>query len=370
MLRRTFLQMPAALSARPWMARGWQIDPRCVLPRGAGGAFDSKVAGDPCIVWDAAANTWRMFYFASSHGDPTPGRAEALVAGMAVARSAEEIGPGDWTKTGQVPLANPGDLFRGRPGHKWWVAMDPKRVNRAAKVDGRYWALFVSTSGVKHIQAAWARRLEGPWTVVKEPILSPGQAPDAPDGKHCDTPTAYWFEDRGAFLIFYKAYPEHAQTGQPGAPFGSSSVAAWWKPGAPAAQKGAQLLVPGRGSQWNRGWVGGLQLLWDPAAGWYGLTNGSPTPPEDLSHREPAPSLAGWATCRGAVPDRHWETDTAHSPFRYPNDLTAAELKAGLGVNFWRHHLLVTPSGRARIFFNSGQYGTEQMYSMAPVAKG
>jgi hypothetical protein len=367
MLRRTFLALPAAAAATAtWAARQWKIDPRCVLPRGPAGAFDSKVVGDPSIVWDEEVNTWRMFYFASSHDDPTPGRAEALVAGMALAKSAEEIGPVDWRKVGQVPLANSNDLFAGRPGHKWWVAMDPLHSNRAAQVNGRYWALFVSTAGVKHIQVAWASRLAGPWTVIRQPILSPGKEEFAPDGKHCDTPTAYWFAERGAFLIFYKAYPERAQKGQPGSPFGSSSVAAWWKPGEALAAKGAQVLIPGRGKQWNRGWAGGLQLLSDPAGGWYGLSNGSPTPPEDLSHREPAPSLAGWVTCRSRVPDQGWDTDMAHSPFRYPSDLTALELKAGLGVNFWRHHLLATPGGQARIFFNSGQYGTEQMYSMLP----
>jgi hypothetical protein len=38
-------------------------------------------------------------------------------------------------------------------------------------------------------------------------------------------------------------------------------------------------------------------------------------------------------------------------------------MAAGLGTNLWRHHLLVTPGGKARIFFNSGRYGQEQMYS-------
>jgi hypothetical protein len=38
----------------------------------------------------------------------------------------------------------------------------------------------------------------------------------------------------------------------------------------------------------------------------------------------------------------------------------------GIGVNFWRHYLLVTPKGQVRIFFNSGTYGTEQMYSLVP----
>src|ERR1039458_207156 len=159
MNRRAFLTIAAAAvkagqagSPLPaWMSRKWTIDLRCVLPRGESGAFDSKVAGDPVVVWDEDVRTWRMFYFASSEGDPgASGALGPLVAGMALSRSEEEIGPGDWEKAGQTPLRNPQDLLQGRPGHKWWVVLDPQGNNRAARIRGRYWALFVSTYGVKH----------------------------------------------------------------------------------------------------------------------------------------------------------------------------------------------------------------------------
>lgn len=215
------------------------------------------------------------------------------------------------------------------------------------------------------IQAASAAKLAGPWTVAKEPILVPGTEEGTPDGKFCDTPTACWFEDRGKVLIFYKAYPRDPQPLQPRSPFGSSSVAAWWRPGETRAQKAGGILTPGSGKEWNRGWIGGVQLPRDNAGGrWYALMNGSPTPPEDKSNREPAPSLGGWALCEDRFPDRGWRVDAAHSPFSYPESLSREELDAGLGVNFWRHHLLVTRAGQARIFFNSGKYGTEQMYSL------
>ena len=173
--------------------------------------------------------------------------------------------------------------------------------------------------------------------------------------------------DRGQVLIFYKAYPREAQPEQPGAPFGSSTVVAWWRPSEPVARKADRVMAPGRNDDWNRGWVGGFQLLRDARLGvWYALLNGSPTAPADDSHREPAPSLGGWAVCQGEHPGGEWAADNSVSPFRKSEDLSDAETKAGLGVNFWRHHLLVTPGGRARIFFNSGPYGTEQMYSLLP----
>jgi hypothetical protein len=68
--------------------------------------------------------------------------------------------------------------------------------------------------------------------------------------------------------------------------------------------------------------------------------------------------------CDGPDIEGSWRPDTEHSPFRRPEQLTQAERDAGLGVNFWRHHLLVTPKGQARIYFNSGPYGQEQMYSL------
>lgn len=381
MRRRAFLQAVAGMCAivrnsdipacgqgrttsNRWMDKKWKIDSRCVLPRGPKGDFDSQVVGDPCIVWDDEVGTWRMFYFASSYGDR--GATIALAAGMALSKSAEDIQPGEWRKVGQVPLTNPEDLYEGRPGHKWWVVMNGRVCNRAARINGRYWALFVST-GPKVIEVASATRLAGPWTLAREPILIPGTESTAPDGKHCDTPTAYWFDDLGKVLIFYKAYPLHSQPLQPGSPFGSSSVVAWWHPGERRAQKGRQILIPGSGGAWNRGWIGGVQLLHDgKTGGWYALMNGSPTPPEDKSNREPAPSLGGWAICDDRMPDRGWRVDTKHSPLLRPDSLSPEELSAGLGVNFWRHHLLLARGGQARIFFNSGKYGTEQMYSLVP----
>ena len=212
-----------------------------------------------------------------------------------------------------------------------------------------------------------AERLAGPWTGLEKPILSPNTEGAAPDGKHCDAPTACRFEDLGKVIVLYKAYPLRAQDGQPRAPFGSSSVVACWRPGEPAATKGRQVPIPGRGREFCRGWVGGVQLLRDTERkSWYALLNGSPTSPEDISHREPAPSLGSWAVCKDPNPEGAREVDLKHSPFPYPERLTPEQLNAGLGVNFWRHHLLVTPGGRARIFFNSGKNGTEQMYSAVP----
>ena len=373
MQRRAFLETTTTAAGRllaaprsaNWMERRWRIDPRCVLPRGAPDEFDGAVVGDPCIVWDDEARTWRMFYFAGARQEYARVPSAATVGGMALSRSAEEIAPGDWKKAGPVPVA---DTPGRRWGHKFWVVMDPWRANHAARIQGRYWGLHVSGAS-KNIYVVSAERLAGPWTAVEEPILSPTTEGAAPDGKHCDTPTAFWFEDLSQVLIFYKAYPLRAQIPQPRAPFGSSSVVAYWRPGDPKAVKGRQILVPGRGNEFCRGWVGGVQLLRDAERRtWYALLNGSPAPPEDISHREPAPSLGGWAVSKDAKPDGAWEVDMRHSPFLYPEQLTPKQLKAGLGVNFWRHHLLVTPGGRARIFFNSGAYGTEQMYSAVPEA--
>jgi hypothetical protein len=330
----------------------WKVDERCVLPRGNAGELDCSVVGDPCIVWDEQLDAWRMFYFAQG------GR--GCCSAWAASRSGEDVAPGDWQKGGIVPLANPECLADADNWHKWWVVLEPGRHNRAACIDGSFWSLFVSRHPGKVIQVARAVRLSGPWHVVAEPILVPGPG-DAPDGLNCDSPTAYWFAPRQQVLIYYKAYPRHPQRDCPHSGFGSASAAALWRPGQAKAAKLGKLLTP---AGWAPGWIGGVQLLPGRPGRWEGLLNASPTAPADKSHREPAPSLGGWAFCDAAFPSHSWRLDHARSPILRPDDLSSAQEAAGLGTNFWRHHLLVTPSGRARIFFNSGPYGHEQMYSL------
>ena len=199
-----------------------------------------------------------------------------------------------------------------------------------------------------------------------EPIVAPGDG-NALDALHADTPSAFWFADRKRVAIYYKGYPLEPQAEQPGAPFGSGTMLATWHPDESHARKIKIVMRPGQSGEWNQGWMSSIQLFHDAGRkAWYGLHNASPTPPVDRSHREPAPSLGGWVVCDGDPLEGIWRADTQHSPFRRPEQLTSAELAAGVGVNFWRHHLLVTPQGRMRIFFNSGKYGSEQMYSLVP----
>jgi hypothetical protein len=336
------------------------LAPSCVLPRGPKDSYDANVAGDPCIVWDDQRKTWRMFYFASGRDGGTA---------LALSRSEDRIGPGDWQKAGQPELVNPEALVNRRNWHKWWVVLDVDRNHRAARIEGRYWALMVSAKArpgqrdQKHIQVAHAPSLAGPWTIVPQPILWP--QPDFLDGLHCDTPSAFWMRREQRVAIFYKGYPSRAQEQQPSSPFGSGTILAYWHPRDATARKVRVLLRPGRNDTWLKGWISTPQICFDAQRRrWYGLINGSPTPPTDESHREPAPSLGGWVVCDGPDPEGPWQPDTEHSPFRWPEQLTQAELEAGLGVNFGRHHLLVTSSGQARIYFNSGPYGHEQMYSL------
>ena len=292
-----------------WMAQTWTLDPRCVLPRGAAGSFDDHVVGDPCIVWDDRINSWRMFYFAATTND-------VCSSACAVARSAEEIGSGHWRKTGQISFTNPRDLYKATGWHKPWIVLDPARDNQAATIDGRYWLLWSSTSPGKVIQAAWSQTLAGPWTIVKEPLLVPS-GNDASDGLNCDTPSAYWFADRGEVLIYYMAYPKVAQAGQPGAfrisdpgsTVDTRPVACGPCRASPRARQRAGV---------GERLAGRLQLLHDEQIGWYALLNASPTSPDEAGNREPAPSLGGWAVCRGDDPTGPWQIDRRCSPLRHP----------------------------------------------------
>jgi len=344
-----------------YMKIKWELDPKCVLPRGPENSFDYKVVGDPCIVWDQDINTWRMFYFASgSQGSQT---------GIAVSKSSEEIGPGDWEKLGEIQYTNPEAKMNPRSGHKFWVVMNPYKSNHAAKIKGKYWGIFGSSTPNKYLQVASAEKLSGPWTIREKPILSPDE--NFFDGKHCDTPSAYWFEEENYVAIFYKGYPKYSQKrAQPESPFGSGTILAYWHPDDSIAVKVNVLMRPGQTNAWNQGWFSTPMIFYDKKNEyWYALINGSPTPPVDESHREPAPCLGGWVICSGDWIDSEWYPDTVNSPFLNIDELTQAEKEAGLGVNFWRHHLLATPKGKLRIFFNSGEYGKEQMYSFVAQQK-
>lgn len=366
------LSAPAAdvPALRDFRLTTWEIDARPVLERGGDASLDQRVVGDPCIVWDDAVQTWRMFYFASGRHPTT--RALGPRTAMALAKSAEAVGPGDWQKQGLVEFTNPEALINRNDFHKWWVVMDALRPNRAARIDGRYWAVFTASKPLaggrlhKHLQIASSNTLAGPWTLRATPILAPG-ADDALDALHADTPSAFWFEDEKRVAIFYKGYPTQPQFAQPKAPFGSGTMLVTWHPSDRAAPARGILMRAGIGDTWNQGWMSSIQLLHTGSPRqWYGLHNASPTPPADQSHREPAPSLGGWVVCNGHPLSGTWRAETVRSPFRHPDQLTSAEKAAGLGTNFWRHHLLITPAGQIRIFFNSGAYGKEQMYSLVP----
>lgn len=336
----------------------WKVSSDCCLPRDSSNAIDSKVVGDPCIVWDEDTNTWRMFYFALGKD----------ICGTAIASGKSTHLDGSaaiesWHKEGLVPFTNPDDIVMPCNWHKWWVVMDVNQCNRAARIDGCYWSLFVSRKPDKVIQVAYAHKLAGPWTVVPRPILEPGTGDDL-DSLNCDTPTAYWFPEEKKVRVFYKGYPRKAQIEQPQSPFGSGVMSAEWAPGQDVATKTGIVMRPSTQTPWAKGWLGGFQLLGNAQDGWYALMNASPTPPEDDSHREPAPSQGGWAFCSGGDVLSGWHIDTEKSPFLQPDTLTSEQIQAGIGVNFWRHHLLELATGQADIYFNSGEYGKEQLYSL------
>ncbi len=329
-----------------WFRRG------LIIPR-AGAGEGSEVVGDPCIVWDDEIRSWRMILFYSPPG-----------AGEAVCATPDDPGPGQWRILGPLKFTNPSALAGGFT-HKPFVVLDARRPNRAARVDGRFWLLCVSSKGrSKVVQRAWSEKLAGPWT-VEEGILIDTGGPGAFDEKHVDAVTGFWFEDRDEFLYFYMGYPRVAQS-RAVSPYGSASAAAVQKrDGRTVAKLGIVLSpCPERG-HWAAGWIGGLQLL--PGRGghrWEAVVNASPTAPvpEDASvaREEPAPSLGGFAHCEEAWPVAGWTF--APEPIEWIDRIPAEAVRNGEGTNLWRQHVLVLPDGRYALYYNSGFYGREQLY--------
>ncbi len=331
--------MPPITLPTHWHRRG------LVIPR-AGTGGDCDVVGDPCIVWDAEIDGWRMFLFAAPPGH-----------GQATSRDGEA-----WSAVTPLVFANPGALLGGGT-HKPWVVMDPYRPNHAARVDGRY-ALLTVSYGDRHkvIQRAWAERLAGPWTLEVGALIDVG-APDAFDARHVDAVTGYFFPERDAFLYFYMGYPERPQP-YPVSPFGSAQGAAVQPRGGVAEKLGVVLPPAATPGHWAAGWVGGLQLLPGIDTPWVAVLNASPTAPNPadttIAREEPAPSLGGYAYCDAVWPVTAWRW--AADPMEWIADLPADALTAGEGTNFWRHHILQRPDGTLALYYNSGYYGQEQLY--------
>ena len=322
-----------------------------VIPRKQVGAA-SSVAGDPCIVWDDTLPGWRMVLFYEPPGH-----------GQAICRTPEQVGPGHWEFLGPLRFANPEAILGGHT-HKPFIIMTPDGGNRAARIDGRYGLVTVSTlAGHKVIQQAWSESLAGPWELEPDPLLSPGADGDF-DAKHVDAVTAYYFSERREVLYFYMGYPRQAQA-RAISPHGSAQAAAVRRLGEARAQKLGIILppcqVPGH---WASGWVGGLQLLPGRTHRWLGLANASPTAPNPGdradSREEPPPSLGGFAYCDADWPVSGWKWMS--EPIERIEDVPAAARAWGEGTNLWRHHILQTASGSLALFYNSGYYGQEQLY--------
>lgn len=346
----------------PLLGVEWILDAKCVLTRGESGEIDSGVVGDPCIVWDEMIERWRMFYFAQMEGKDS--------TCMAISRSPDEVAGGDWSKEGPVEILGESEVKSLNMVHKWWVVTDARLPNHPAKINGKYLSLFVTripdsepiAHSIKVIQFAEAETLNGPWKILPDLIIE-SDCDDFVDSLNCDTPTAYWFWERDEVLIYYKAYPRRPIAESPFSPYGSCLVSVWLDPRKRAFSAKKTVLRPQQNT-WAQGWVGGLHLICRENGKWIGLINASSTPPEETCDREPAPSMGGWAICEDACPDGVWTLDTERSPFLRTENLEATAIEAGVGVNFWRHHLLIMRSGEMRIFFNSGKYGHEQMYSL------
>ena len=70
--------------------------------------------------------------------------------------------------------------------------------------------------------------------------------------------------------------------------------------------------------------------------------------------------MGGLAFTDAEFPTSGWSV-AAH-PFETIEEIPPDAIAAGEGVNLWRHHLLAA-DGVRRLFYNSGPYGHEQLYS-------
>ncbi len=311
----------------------------------------SEVVGDPCIVWDSDANAWRMFLFYEP-----PGHGTTL-------SGSDDPQAGDWEHVTPLDFQNPDALLGGT--HKPFIVMDPARPNHAALVDGRYWLVTVSHDGRardKRVQRAWATTLAGPWTLEHGDLIPRGEGDDF-DANHVDAVSGYWFDALDSFVYYYMGYPARPQ---PSAlsPLGSSIGVAVQGRGDDTVTKLGPVLRPTeRVDHWASGWLGGMQIFPGTTSRWVAIINASPTPPDGkgaLTSEEPAPSLGGFARCDEDIPLRGWEID--EQPIEWIHEIPDGARAVGEGTNLWRQHIHIC-GDVARLYYNSGPYGQEQLYS-------
>lgn len=329
----------------PWTRKG------LVLPRNPDGD-GSIVVGDPCVVWDAAIEGWRMVLFYAP-----PGYAQST--------STDPVGaPGTWSTPEPLVFTNPDALPAGGGTHKPFIIMDAHKPNHAALVDGRYWLVtvsFVDHSRSKRVQRAWSTSLAGPWTLEEGDLIPVGELGDF-DDNHVDVVSGYWFEDRQEWLYYYMGCPLTPRL-YPRTPYGSAIGWATQRPGERAIKRGRALEPSPEPGHWASGYLGGLQLIPGRSHRWVGLINASPTPPDrlgNLTSEEPAPCLGGIVVTNDDWPVSGWRF--AEEPIEWIDQVPEQAQAAGEEHNFWRQHALVTPS-RTYLFYNSGFYGNEQMYA-------
>lgn len=331
-----------------------------VVERGKQDEFDSGVTGDPCIVWDSERSCYHMFYFAQykKHG------VEHNRNGHAIADNPICENLHNWKKLGEVKFSNY-EAMLGKDTHKPWILMDPYSPNMAKKWRGYYWMFTATfTHGRKFVQAAYSQSLDGPWTIDPSLNIMPG-CEDSPDGFHVDAPTAYYFEEYGKILVYYMGYPLKPQRDTEWTPYGSRSLTAEIDAFSGEVKKtGTALLPSSELGSWTSGYIGGLQIFKASKGGWYALINASPTPPrsveDDSDIREPAPSLGGFIYTEEEYPDKGWKA--MPHPLEYEKDIPEYARMNGEGVNMWRHHMFVLPEGGLLCLYNSGNYGSEQMF--------
>jgi hypothetical protein len=283
--------------------------------------------------------------------------------GQSVCLTPEAVGRGHWSAPEALTFTNPEAMLGGQT-HKPFVVMDPYRPNRAACIEGYYYLLSVSIiSGHKLVQRSSASSLAGPWTLETAPCIPLGNS-GAFDEKHVDAVSGYYFPEREIFLYYYMGYPQQAQA-RAGSRHGSAQAVAIQRLAESSATKLGIILPPCRQpGHWASGWVGGLQLLPGRRHRWIAVLNASPTAPDPadsaISCEEPPPSLGGFAYCdeEWPVANWHWESE----PIEWMDALPSDAIQDGEGQNFWRQHLLALPGGELALFYNSGNYGQEQMY--------
>lgn len=314
-------------------------DPARLFFGATGQVIDSQtsaISGDPFIVRDDLNAQWIIFLFRTTTSSPF---VKTFYKTLPYANGLQGV----WSEAFEIVSLS--------GFHKFVVLVDIDGV--PVKVNDLYHGYAVSFDGTlasKEITHFTSTSLTGVWVLGSKVI--PKGAAGSKDAFNADA--TYVVFDQGLINLWYMAAPSESQATYGLATRMLSATAS--NPDGPFTKNYDDVILPStNNSDWDYGWLGGMQIRKRPDNTFIMVYNAGDTRPPSAGH-EPNVSRIGYAYADSLIGP--WVKDIANpylSATNTPSD--AVE-----NTNIWRGHLAYDHfRDRYMVFYNTGNEGVEKI---------